>query len=102
MRLFLGAVDLGSCGRTVFPLVYTLAEALIGTQYLVYASQLSKPLLEHVRSQAVQSIKTSSRVNKIWGLMRIFFINGTLLAIMVIAKIIMLVEIADGLPSYSA
>jgi len=78
-------------------LFYTFAEALIGAQYLYYASQLSKPLLKHTHMRAVQSGLTSNRAfDKIWALMCIFFTNGMLVVVMVIAKVLMLVEVAKG------
>jgi len=81
-------------------LFYTFAEALIGAQYLHYASQLSKPLLENAHMRAAQPGLASSRAfSKIWGLLWIFFMNGMLVVVMVIAKVLMLVEVAKGIPS---
>jgi len=58
------------------------------------------PQLKHARMQAAISSMPSSRaLDKIWALVCIFIMNGTLIIVMVIAKVLMLVELAHGLPS---
>ena len=103
--LAVGAVTAGSDGYTgqthtgIVLFSYLLTQALIGANFLFQTAHLSKPLLAHFHIETVVRRRDSGKpIERIWNLISIFFMNGSLTIFMVCLKITILIDLVRGLP----